>query len=98
MPHWSDPLLTHLAEQSHDTATLTLTLDTVAALVGPSLPLGASSRGFWHARAPKAMGQRLRASGWWVAQLQRRSAAPTITFIRYERTPWATGYWDNRST
>ena len=91
MPHWSDPLLVLLAEQPPGTTMLTLTLDEVAMLVGVPLPPGASTRGYWHARAPKAVGHRLRAAGWWVTQVQRRGDETTITFIRYELTPWGGG-------
>ncbi len=89
MPHWSDPLLTLLAEQPPETTTLTLTLDEVAALVGASLPRSVASRSYWRLRAPKAMGARLRAAGWWVAQFEPRGPTATITFIRYELTPRA---------
>ncbi len=97
MPHWSDPLLALLAEQPPDTTTLTLSLAEVTALVGTSLPPSAKARGYWHARGPKAMGQRLRAVGWWVAQVECRGTATMITFMRYELTPWATRRWRNGS-
>ena len=95
MVHWSDPLLALLSKQPPGTTTLTLTLDDVAVLVGAPLPHGASTRGYWHARGPNAMGQRLRAVGWWVTQVQHRGAAMTITFTRYEFTPWAARRWRN---
>ena len=89
MPHWSDPLLALLAEQPQDTTTLVLTLDEVAALVGAPLPRSVMSRSYWRLRTPKAMGSRLRAAGWWVAQFEPRGPTTTITFIRYELTPRA---------
>ncbi len=89
MPQWYDALVALLAAQSPDTTTVTLTVDELAALASGPLPASVSSRSYWHARGPNAMGQRLRAAGWWVTQVQPRGAATTITFIRYERTRWA---------
>ena len=89
MAHWSDPLLALLAEQLPETTTLTLTLDEVATLVGAPLPCSVASRSYWRLRTPKAMGSRLRAAGWWVAQFEPRGPTTTITFIRYALTPRA---------
>ena len=89
MPHWYDPLFTLLAAQPPAITTLTLTVDEQAALAAGPLPAFVSSRAYWHARGPNAMGQRLRAAGWWVAQVQHRGGAMTVTFTRYERTQWA---------
>ena len=96
MPHWYDPLLVFLADQPPETVSVTLTLDEVAVLVGAPFPRGAFTRGYWHARGPNAVGQRLRAAGWWVTKVQPRGTATTIIFMRYELTPWARTR-DNRS-
>ena len=95
MPQWYNPLFALLAAQPPAVSTLTLTINELAALAAGPLPSSVYSRAYWHLRSPKAMGQRLRAAGWWVAAVQHRRAEPTITFIRYELTPWASGRWRN---
>ncbi len=89
MPHWSDPLFALLAAQPRSTTAITLTVDELAALVGDQLPALVYRRSYWHARGPHAIGQRLRAAGWWVTSITTEEPGATITFMRYELTHWA---------
>ena len=79
MPHWYDPLLTFLAAQPAETASVTLTLAEVETLVNREVPPIALTRGYWWDHGPRSMGEHL-AAGWRVAHVRGRPVI--ITFAR----------------
>ncbi len=80
MPRWYDALLTLLAEQPPEVATVTLTLVEIEALAAGPLPPSARTRGYWWDGGAKAMSHRLAAIGWRVAHVRGRPL--TLTFVR----------------
>ena len=80
MPHWYDSLVTFLAEQPPEAASVVLTFPQVEALVGGELPVIARTRYYWWGQTSGTMGPRLAAICWRVAHVRGRP--PTFTFVR----------------
>ena len=83
MPRWYEPLLTFLAQQQPETASVTLTFADLEVLVGRPLPARAVSRSYWRHRKPGGMGHRLAALGWRVGPFGRGQTS-AITFVRLQ--------------
>ena len=80
MPHWCDPLVTFLAEQPPETASVTLTYAELEAVAGGSLPTVALVRNHWRNRTPGHVAYRLVAVSWRIRHIHGRP--PTFTFVR----------------
>ena len=77
---WYEPLLTFLAEQPPEMASVTLTVAELATLVGNRLPATAVTRAYWWTHKQGAIADRLGVTGWRVAHMRGRP--PVITFMR----------------
>jgi hypothetical protein len=83
------PLADYLAAQPAATATITLTIAEVEAVVGAPLPAAVWTRTWWSKARP---GRQREArpwltAGWRVARLSLRTATPTVTFARLSVSP-----------
>ena len=84
MPSLYQPLADYLAALAPETATVTLTLPEVEAVVGSALPASAWTQ-MWWSNARQGHWAEVRpwvAAGWRVSGTAMRSAPPTVTFAR----------------